>query len=228
MPNFQELSRDEFLKEFKLAWHVGQHITLVGTTGDGKTYLAKDICEMRKWCVVIATKKADESLKRFNRESGNWHTVTSWPPDFHQQHVLYWSRPKTLGNFEDQRIRIYNALAGIYYAGGWTCYLDDVFYIASTLHLNEVVKMMYTQVRSQDVSLIGSIQRPAWVPVEVLSQSSHMLIFGLHNLNDVETSAKEQGIKPAMLKLAVEKLQKYDFIWVRRGRDPIIVRKNKS
>lgn len=223
---FNELSRKTFLDRFKMSWQVGQHVTLVGTTGDGKTYLAKDLCDMRKYCVVVATKKADDSLERFIKDK--WHVVKKWPPDFHQEHVLYWSRPKDLGDFNDQRKKIYDALAGIYYSGGWTCYMDDIFYIANTLHLNEVIKMLYTQVRSQDVSLLGSIQRPAWVPVEVLSQSSHMLIFGLHNDNDTETSAKEQGIKPAILKEAVKQLEKYEFVWCRRGKQPIIIRNDKK
>lgn len=226
MLHFKELTRDAFFQDFRRAWLVSEHVTLVGTTGDGKTVLAKDLCNMRKYVVVVATKKADESLDKFSKDEKNkWYTVKHWPPDFHMNHVLYWTRPKELGDFTEQRYKVFEVLADVYYKGGWTCYMDDTFYISNTLRLGEQVKMLYTQVRSQDVSLLGSIQRPAWVPVEVLSQSTHMLIFGLHNENDVETSAKEQGIKPSILKEAVHQLKKYDFIWVRKGREPVIVRR---
>jgi len=219
---FKKISRQEFLKEFKHSWHVGQHVTLVGTTGDGKTVLAENLCNMRKWCVVVATKKNDASLDGYGESFVKRKT---WPPDFHERHVIFWTKPQDLGDFSNQRREVYNTLAHIYHSGGWTCYIDDVFYVSRTLHLESVLQMMYTQVRSQDVSLVGSIQRPAWVPVEVLSQSTHMLIFGLHNENDVETSAKEQGIRPIILKNAVQQLKKYEFVWVRKGHEPVIVSK---
>lgn len=220
--NFPSLNRDDFFNAFKLAWHVGQHVTLVGTTGDGKTKLTEHLCNMRKYCVVVATKKSDKSLDEYGKSFVRRET---WPPDFNENHVIYWTRPKELGEFGEQRVKVYNALASIYLSGGWTCCIDDVFYVSKTLHLESVIQMMYTQVRSQDVSLIGNIQRPAWVPVEVLSQSTHMLIFGLHNENDVETSAKEQGVKPALLKEAVSQLKQYEFVWVRKRHPIVIIRK---
>lgn len=219
--NFRELSRDEFLKEFKTAWHVGQHVTLVGTTGDGKTVLAQSLCELRHWCIVLGTKAKDQELENFPK---SFKRVKNWPPDFHLHHILYWKKPKELGNFQEQRESIYEVLVDVYMRGGYTLYMDDVFYISKTLRMNNVLQMLYTQVRSQDVSLLGSIQRPSWVPLEVINQSTHVLIFGLRDEDDVLRVAREQGVNSLILREAVKKLKIHEFVWLRTKSMPVIVR----
>lgn len=217
----RELTREQFFREFKNLWTQGQHVTIVGTTGSGKTVLAESLYEMRKYCVVVATKKADESLDAYGE---SFKRIKKWPPNWHQKHVLFWFKPKELGDFSEQRQQIYNVLSDVYMVGGWTVGLDDVFFIADTLQMKSTLQMLYTQVRSHKVSIVGNIQRPAWVPLEVLNQASHVLIFGLKDENDVEKVGKEQGVKVVLLKRAIEALKDYDFVWIRQRKEPVIVR----
>lgn len=221
----REISRSEFLEEFKHFWIVGQHVTLVGTTGSGKTVLARDLCDLRRYVVVIASKAKDESLDKFPK---SFHRIKKWPPEFHQEKVVFWKKPGNLGDFNDQRTAFYYALQDIYKSGGWTVYFDDIFYLAKTLKLDNVLQMLYTQVRSQGVSLLGSIQRPAWVPLEVVNQASHVLVFGLKDDKDIERVSKEQGVRKYEVVKSVEMLRQYEFVWIRTGMKPVIVRNDKE
>lgn len=219
------LSREDFLKEFKSSWLVGEHVTIIGTTGSGKTVLAEDIYNMRCYVVVIATKSEDDSLKGYGKD---FHRIKKWPPAFYQEKVLFWKKPGVLGDFSDQREAIYAVLSNVYKHGNRTIGLDDVVYLVRQLHLKEELAMMYTQARSQNISLVGNIQRPFWVPLEVCNQATHVLMFGLRDKDDVDRVAESQGITKDDVRSATKELHKYDFAWIRTGVEPVIVRGQKD
>lgn len=219
------LSREQFLEEFESQWLIGEHVTIIGTTGSGKTVLAEDIYALRKFVVVIATKSSDDSLDDYDKQ---FHRLKRWPPSWHQEKVLFWKRPEKLGDFTDQRLAIYEVISHIYKHGNRVLGFDDVFYISDTLKLSSELQMLYTQARSQKVSLVGNLQRPFWVPKEITNQASHVLLFGLRDDKDVERVAGAQGIKKQDVIRAVDELQKYDFAWIRTGVEPVIVRGSKD
>lgn len=217
----REMLRSEFYKEFKTLWFVGQHVTLVGTTGDGKTVLAEHLYELRKFVVVIATKASDDSLDDYSKD---FYRTKKWPVDWYKEKVIFWERPDKLGDFSEQREAIYRVLSDIYKKGNRTVGLDDVAYLSGTLRLDDELRMLYTQSRSQNISLVGNIQRPYRVPLEVTNQASHVLLFGVRDRRDVERLVEAQGLSKVDVVSAVEKLHKYDFAWIRTGSEPIIVR----
>jgi hypothetical protein len=217
----QEMRIEEFLHEFSLMWHVGQHVTIVGTTGSGKTVLAESIYEMRRYVVVISTKSKDESLEQYGKD---FYRIKRWPPDWHQERVLFWKKPKELGEFGDQRKAVFDVLDSVYRHGNRTVGIDDVVYLVRQLHLKEELAMLYTQARSQGVSLVGNLQRPYWVPLEVCNQASHLLVFGLKDKDDVDRVAEAQGIGKETVRTAIRDLRQYDFAWIRTSREPIIIR----
>lgn len=216
-----EITRSEFYKEFKLLWFVGQHVTIVGTTGDGKTVLAEHLYEMRNYVVVIATKSKDESLDDYGKD---FHRIQKWPPRFDQKKVLFWKKPQTLGDFSEQREAIKEVLSSVYTRGRYTIGMDDVAYLTGTLKLENEIRMLCTQARSQDISLVMNIQRPYRVPLEVSNQASHILIFGLRDDRDIDRVVESQGLNRQIVREAVRSLNKYDFAWLRKSANPIIVR----
>lgn len=216
-----EITRSEFYREFPLHWHIGQHVTLVGTTGDGKTVLAEHLYSMREWVVVIASKAKDESLEGYGKD---FHRISKWPPEWYQKKILFWKKPDTLGDFSEQREAFYKVLNDVYKHGGRVVGLDDVAYLTGVLHMDEEIRMLCTQSRSQDISLVMNIQRPYRVPLEVTNQSSHVMLFGLRDEKDVDRVVEAQGLNRYIVKKAIASLHKYDFAWIRTKMDPIIVR----
>ncbi len=85
--------------------------------------------------------------------------------------------------------------------------------------------MLYTQSRSNNITLVGSIQRPSWVPIEVPSQSSFIILFKNYDQRDVDTIAEATGIDRKELRALNASLQQYDFLFIENGKSVQYVQK---
>lgn len=210
----ETLTYDNFLALMRREWKSGEHVGIIGPTGAGKTYIARDLLELRKYSVVFATKSKDKTLEEYSFEH-----YQDWPADYDVRFVLLWRKAKRLGDFQQQRNLIYRAMDDIYRHGGWTIYFDDLYYIAETLGLKRAIQMLYTQVRSQEVSLISSMQRPRWVPLEAVSQASYLICFRVRDKVDIERIAGGMGIDRKEFMGAMNELGQYEFFLVRTNGD---------
>jgi hypothetical protein len=210
----------QFLHILESKWSAGQHITVIGTTGSGKTIAIRDILSMRRYLVVLATKAHDPSLSRYHLP-----TITSWPPDYTQEKVLVWKKPKKLGDFGSQQALVYTVMNDVFFRGGYTVYFDDLFYVVNMLHLRKAVEMLYTQVRSQGVSLVASVQRPSNVPLVSVNQASYLLVFNIKDIIDVQRVAKDVSMSWKELQAAIATLQKYEFLFLEMGAEALKVQK---
>lgn len=214
----------DFITLFRRKWHPGQHVSVIGPTGSGKSTVAHDVELMRKRVVVIATKAKDETLDTYTR----FKRREKWPPEYHEQLILFWRKPKRLGDFREQQEAIYHVMQDIYKVGSWTVVFDDLFYVSDTLRLKEAVRMFYTQVRSNNVSIVSNIQRPFWVPLEALSQSTYALLFPTRDERDIKRVAEGLGYNWKELKAAVAQLKEYEFLLLETGKDPIHVQRRAA
>lgn len=219
----ETMSYQEYLSLMKREWKPGEHIGIIGPTGSGKTYIARDLLGIRKRAVVIATKSKDKTLDGYTFDKYN-----SWPPDYATRYVLLWKKAKRLGDYLQQQALIYNTLDDIYRHGSWAIYFDDLYYISETLRLKRAIQMLYTQVRSQEVSLIASMQRPRWVPLEAVSQTSYLITFQIRDHFDVERAAGGMGIDRKQFAAAIKSLGQYEFLLVRTNQEPIKVLKREE
>ena len=219
----ETLTYRQWLDSFKRQWKAGQHVLLVGPTGSGKTVAAEDMLKLRSYIVVVATKAKDESLDAYE----GFKKRDEWPPNFNEKRILFWKKPKALGDFASQQIAIYQLLNDVYQRGGWTVYFDDLVFITGTLRLKEPVRMFYTQVRSQGVSIVASLQRPFWAPLEAVSQSTYALVFAAHDEHDIKRLSEGLSINYKQLLSAIRELQQYEFIFLRTGKEPVKVSKKE-
>ena len=83
---------DEFLKSFR--WKQGEHVTLLGPTGQGKTTLALAILPRREYVIVFGTKAKDKTLDRLIKEDG-YEKCTEYPPPTWAKKVVLWPSTKT-------------------------------------------------------------------------------------------------------------------------------------
>lgn len=209
----ETLTYQQWLSAFKRDWKAGQHVLIVGPTGSGKTVAAQDMLLLRRHVVVIATKAKDESLDGYQ----NFEKRDEWPPAWNEERVLFWKKPKALGDFATQQIAIYQLLNDVYKRGGWTVYFDDLVFVTSTLKLKEPVRMFYTQVRSQGVSIVASLQRPFWAPLEAISQSTYALVFAAHDEHDIKRLSEGLSVPYKGLLADLKGLQPYEFLFLRTG-----------
>lgn len=216
----EKIPYNHFLQIFRRKWEQGQHVLLSGPTGSGKTYVAEDIKEIRSYLVVIASKKTDETLDNYK----GFRKIDKWPSKYYTDHmVLFWRKPKNIEDLEGMRLAIYKVLSDVFIVGGWTIYFDDVAFISGTLKMDRQLRMMYTQVRSNNTSLVASVQRPFRVPVEVVSQSSYILLFKTQDERDIERVAQESGQSVYTLKKQARSIGHYEFLFIEHGKEPLLV-----
>lgn len=159
-------------------WEQGQHVALLGPTGRGKTTLAQAILPIRKYIVALATKPKDETLEKFAREQ-HFKRYETWPEV--AAHLvprrLLWPDAKTMYSAIDQRREFRDALGKIYREGNWCVYVDELWYLIHHLKLEFEVRTYLQQARSNGISFIATTQRPAFVPLEIYDQSTHLFFW---------------------------------------------------
>src|SRR4051812_31470861 len=86
----------EFLREFQ--WKQGQHVSLIGPTGRGKTTLAKQILSRRDYVIAMGTKPRNKNLEDLRAQGYVRVRDLPSPPLELAPRVLFWPRS---GSVED-------------------------------------------------------------------------------------------------------------------------------
>lgn len=88
--------------------------------------------------------------------------------------------------YERQQEEIGRALLNVWSQGGWTVYVDELYYLEQQLRLGEQVIQLLTQGRSLNITVVVGIQRPAWVSRFALSEPTHVLCAKLGDQRDAQ------------------------------------------
>lgn len=220
MQTVTRVSRAEYLALMQTRWRQGEHIVLCGPTGCGKTTLARDLLTIRSWVCVLAIKPHDDSLERYRK---GYRIITKWPPEYNQNRVVLWLKPKELGDFGEQRAAIVNALQQIYLAGGWCICLDDLSYMIDHMRLRNLVAAFLNQGRSNGISVVSAVQRPRRVPLETFSQARHILAWRYDDVAEVQRVAEIAGYPTRALVELNAQLGPFDAVSMSSRQAPIII-----
>ena len=197
---------EEFFTSF--TWKQDQHVAIIGPTDSGKTNLAYSILPKRRFRVVFGLKAKDKTLDALRSSSpvsrayGRYKTFGEWKREGSNvsPRRLIWPREylSDLGGMISTPgqpsivTRIFsNAMAAIYRDPGWCLFCDDLWFMCNVLRMEQLVKIYLMMARSLPVPLLMASQRPAWIPLEVYDQSSH-LFFARDN--DEQNLSRISGI----------------------------------
>lgn len=198
-------------------WKQGQHVGLIGPTESGKTTLALNILKPRKYSVVFATKPKDPVLDSFAHSYGfrrmpKWDaklSATKYP------HRLLWPDAQGLYAAPKQREAFQYALDSIFRQGGWSIYLDELWVMGKILNLETEIKTFLMQYRSVPGSFMGSSQRPAWIPLEVYDQSTHLFFWRDRDETNLSRISGISGMASGLVRDMVRNLRKHEVLYVR-------------
>lgn len=185
-------------------WKQGQHLSLTGDTGSGKTTLANVLLHARTYTLALRSKADDAPLPGARIKTAR---------DFGREDIdRYLLDP----SYERQLIEFWNALEIVWRQGSWTVYLDELFYLtqlkSGTYKLGDRIDRLLTQGRSKGITVVSGMQRPVQVSRFALSQSTHLVAFGAEG-RDVKVLDEVGGRDFAN---TVADLGRYEFAWYYR------------
>lgn len=192
-------------------WNQGQHITLIGTTGCGKTTLELDLIPERDCVMFLGTKEEDETqadlgplgfriardLKDISLDLSSKWVVQ--PPSKKQESV------------KERKIRHHEfyaeALQYCFRQTSWAVVIDEGRYICDYLQLKDEVQLLYLQGRSQYNSVVMGTQRPSWVPLEAFDAATHLFFWKDNDLRNIGRVSELAGLDRRSVQRAVPKLE---------------------
>jgi hypothetical protein len=225
----QDISWANFLTFFanpKIGgWQQGEHVTLYAATGQGKTTLALEILPIRKYMVVFATKQKYQKLFVTLMKQGYIIQKEFDPNPENAPKVILHCAPQDTGSkSRAKQNQVYgHALDLIYKSGGWGLYVDELKYVADNLKLGSNLELLYLQGRELGVSIVGTSQRPAWVPVVAIAEATHLFIGAQSDQRDIDRIAEGSGRKGRIIRPLIDGLEDYQFLYVhtRNSRVPV-------
>jgi hypothetical protein len=106
------------------------------------------------------------------------------------------------------------ALDGIFTTGQWCVFVDELFYLTNMLKLEKTMRLLWQQGRSLGISVLGLTQRPAWVPLEMYSQATHVFFFRHNDRRDLDRIGGLGEADPAIIRALVRRLGKHEFLYL--------------
>lgn len=207
------LDWNEFLQRV-FVWKQGEHIGVIGPTGQGKTTLSMALLPMRRFVTLFATKPRDRVISGL-RQRG-YIIIRRWvgmTPTLYPRRIL-WPKARNLYAKQHQQEVFTEAMARIYDEGAWTLYLDELWYMTQELRMSHEIKTYLLQARSLNISIVASSQRPRWIPLELFDQSTHLFFF---RDNDIENLRRISGIgflNAQTIRWAVANLERYETLYI--------------
>lgn len=201
-------------------WRQGEHVSLIGHTGGGKTTLGLGLLDMRRDVVVIGTKGRDETLDtvvRSKRRGGDgYKRIAAWPPPILAERVCLWPRIGRASDVFALRPVYLDALDSIYEEGAWCVFIDEVLFLSQTLGLRRMFDVYWSQARSNRVSLVACTQRPYDAPLMMYSQATHLFLWSENDENNLKR-IKEIGsrnLNSSQIKATLRSLGEYEALYL--------------
>jgi hypothetical protein len=213
----EETPWEVVLEHLDFEWEQGQHMTLLGRNGSGKTTAAIQLLDVRHYVFVLLTKRRDDLFAKFKTRGYKMIDEIGDIPDprIHPK-VAYHISPGGLGRkeTEHQANRIREALHFVWDAGGWTLYIDEIAQLSDLSGLAPELRSLWKEARSSKVSLVAGTQRPARVPLEAYSQPRYLLLWQTKDRAQIVRLSEMNATDPEVVKQAVPRLRPHEILVV--------------
>jgi energy-coupling factor transporter ATP-binding protein EcfA2 len=205
---------DTFTNEY-FKWEYGEHVGLIGQTGLGKTTLLINLLPLHRYVTVFATKPRDSVMQALI-DSHGYLKMSKWQsldPNEFPRRVL-WPDATQMKSQDRQREVFEDALERMYREGGWTVALDETWYMDNELNLGRAIRTYLLQARSLGISLVAATQRPAWVPREIYTASTHLFIWRVNDETDLKSISGIGWLSSNIIRDIVANLDVHQVLYI--------------
>jgi hypothetical protein len=220
----------DYLRWLRDVWMPGQHMALIGPTGEGKTTYAGGVLQLRKYVLSLDAKGNDSTLS-----ATGFQRVVSWPPPKNVLQDLSEGRAarlivgfelRTVADFDRLKRLLSKVLDTSYAEQGWTIHCDELQLLADRkmMNLGPKVEKHLVSARDKKISIVTSYQAPSWVPWAASRQARWIVIWPNRDKNMVRKLAEATGRDFDVLWTCVQELPQYHCLTVPPNfRDPMVL-----
>lgn len=214
--SLERVSWDECVR--RMDRRQGEHVTLIGPTGRGKTELTVKLLDDVRYAIFLGTKRIDTTQDRLrakgyrtikdadalNVEISNKFIIR---PDFPRKVSAKELRERHSNTFREALMRAFNQT-------GWTVAVDEAKYLCHFLGLGDELQLLWLQGRSQGNSVIAGTQRSRFIPLEAYDQATHLFLWTDPDMGNIVRNSELAGFNRERVLEAMPTMTKHDVIYV--------------
>lgn len=238
--NVERMAWPDFLRRFKRRVKAGEHGVLVGSTGSGKSVLAREVVHLfGRNVVVLDAKGGDDPSLNFP----GFERITKWPPRIEQDwrrsvfdearkepiRVRLAPRIRKMSDLPGMRDTFAGALDDLFTRRGdrvFSIYIDElgVFADPRQMKLGPKVEVLLQQLRYRGGSVVTGMQFPTWLPKPAYRETSHRFFFRVKDRDSrlylSSITGERDEVEPAMRSLG-----RFEFLYQDIHADRFVVSK---
>jgi hypothetical protein len=209
----------------ELRWAQSHHMALIGPTESGKSTALHGMLPLRDYTTMFGTKIKDQTLNSYV-DSGYFTRIPDWPPKVRRglgkrnataaemPRRLLWPDVTSLEAVPGMAPVFERAVSDIYGQGGWCLVWDEFWLQCEILKMRQTAKIMLQQARSNDISMVMGMQRPAWIPPEVFDQTRHLFFWRDNDELNLKRIGSVGWLNAGPIRAFVANLDPYQILYV--------------